>query len=230
MSAQHPMDSRPAESTLARFANGFVLWIGRHWLLLINSAVALYVLLPFLAPVLMQLGLSGPARALYGVYSFACHQLPDHSYFLFGEDPVYSLQALEARGLAEGLSLFEQRAFIGNESTGFKVAYCQRDVAIYGSVLLSGLLFGLVRRRISAPPLRVYALFLIPIALDGVTQLIGLRESTWLLRTVTGALFGMASVWLAYPYLEEAMNDVVKSELKRRSRVVVANSTGSNTA
>jgi hypothetical protein len=32
-----------------------------------------------------------------------------------------------------------------------------------------------------------------------------LRESTPFLRTVTGLLFGLLNVWLAYPYLEESM-------------------------
>ncbi|MEZ4637477.1 MAG: hypothetical protein R2856_21420 [Caldilineaceae bacterium] len=29
---------------------------------------------------------------------------------------------------------------------------------------------------------------------------------------VTGALFGAASVWLAFPYLEEAFRDVLRTE------------------
>jgi uncharacterized membrane protein len=45
-------------------------------------------------------------------------------------------------------------------------------------------------------------------AVDGFTQLFGWRESDWLLRTITGCLFGMATVWLAYPYVQEAMDDV----------------------
>ena len=61
-------------------------------------------------------------------------------------------------------------------------------------------------------------LFLIPIAIDGGTQLIGWRESNWFLRTVTGALFGFASVWLAYPYVEDAMADVMAEEQERAHR------------
>ena len=57
--------------------------------------------------------------------------------------------------------------------------------------------------------MRWYALFLVPLALDGGSQLLGLRESNWMLRTLSGALFGLATVWLAYPYVEEAMTDVL---------------------
>lgn len=208
--------SEPAEgriqAAVARRVDGVVIWIARHWLALFNSLVALYLLLPFLAPVLANAGLTTPASLLYSTYSAACHQLPERSYFLFGERPFYSLSALEASGLEEGQGFFQRRAFRGNDVTGYKIAVCQRDVAIYGSVVLAGLLFGLLRGRIRALSLKAYLLFLIPMALDGLSQLFGLRESSWWLRTVTGALFGGGSVWLAYPYLEAAMRDVVRSE------------------
>jgi uncharacterized membrane protein len=54
-------------------------------------------------------------------------------------------------------------------------------------------------------------------AIDGGTQLIGLRESNWLLRTLTGGLFGMAAVWWAYPYVQAAMNDVLEEEARRQT-------------
>ena len=203
------------QTALARRLDRVIIWIARHWLALFNSVVALYLLLPVLAPALAKAGLTTPAAVLYTAYSVACHQLPERSYFLFGEEPLYSLSALEARGLGEGLGLFQRRAFRGNEITGYKIAICQRDLAIYGSVLLAGLLFGLARARIRALSMKVYLLFLIPIALDGLTQLFGARQSDWWLRTVTGALFGGASVWLAYPYLESVMQDVIRTEETR---------------
>jgi uncharacterized membrane protein len=205
------------ENRATAVANGLVAWVARHWLFLFNSAWALYLLLPFLAPIFMQLGWYAPARAIYAVYSVFCHQLPDHSYFLYGPEPVPLGPALAAAGLPEGLDLFTQRKFIGNELSGFKVALCQRDVAIYGSVLLAGLLYGLVRNRIQPPSLKVFALLLIPIAVDGLTQMVGLRESNWWLRTVTGAIFGFAAVWLAYPYVDEAMQGVLETEALRQA-------------
>ena len=203
------------QKAVARRVDGAVLWIARHWLALFNALVAVYLLLPFLAPVLANAGLSRPASLIYSVYSATCHQLPERSYFLFGERPFYSLSSLEAGGLSEDQGLFQRRAFRGNDATGYKIAVCQRDVAIYGSVVLAGLLFGVLRRRVRGIGLKVYLLLLIPIALDGLSQRVGLRESNWWLRTVTGALFGGASVWLAYPYIEAAMRDVVRSEEMR---------------
>ncbi len=44
---------------------------------------------------------------------------------------------------------------------------------------------------------------------DGLTQLVGLRESNWELRTLTGALFGAAAVWFASPYVDDARGEVL---------------------
>jgi len=167
---------------------------------------------------LMHVGATGPGRLIYLVYSLTCHQLPERSFFLFGPQGVYTVVELEARGaLPAGLNIFQRELlrFIGTPEVGYKVAICERDVAIYGTILLAGLLFALVRRwwgRNGRPspklPLWAYALLLIPLFVDGATQLIGLRESTWLLRLLTGGLFGLATVALAYPYVQEAMDDV----------------------
>jgi uncharacterized membrane protein len=56
---------------------------------------------------------------------------------------------------------------------------------------------------------------LFPIGLDGGSQLLSYlpflhfppRESTPLLRVLTGALFGIASAWFAYPYVQESMDE-----------------------
>ncbi len=207
-----------APPPMTSWASQLIVWITRHWLAFFNAMWALYIFLPVLAPILMQGGYTTPARYIYGVYSFACHQLPDHSYLLFGDSLVPNLRQLEAGGMGAGLGLLDQRKFIGNGTVGYKIAICQRDMAIYGAVLLAGLLFGALRRRIKPIDWRLYLILLIPIALDGGSQLVGLRESNWFLRSVTGAIFGIASVWFAYPHVEQAMNDVREDELMRNTR------------
>lgn len=192
----------------ARVGDRLVLGIARHWVALFSLALFLYVGLPFLAPVLMQAGATGPARVIYLVYSPACHQLPDRSYFLFGQNPVYTLEELESSNALPGSGLLERRRYIGDETLGWKVALCERDVAIYGSMLLAGIIFALLRGRVRRLPLPVFVLFVIPIAVDGLTQLFGLRTSNWWLRTITGALFGAGVVWLVYPYIQESMDDI----------------------
>jgi uncharacterized membrane protein len=94
---------------------------------------------------------------------------------------------------------------------GQQMAYCHRDTAIYTSLFLAIVVFGFVRHRVKPLPLLAYAVFIAPMAIDGLTQLVGLRVSNWQLRTVTGALFGIGSAWLALPYLEEAFDDICQS-------------------
>lgn len=214
----------PAQpAAVGKFASAidrFAAWLARHWLAVFNVLVALFVGLPFLAPVLMEAGAAGPANLIYAAYAPTCHQLPERSFFLFGREIVYDVHELEATGaLPEGLNILQRQAlrWKGTAEAGFKTALCQRDLAIYGSILLSGLLFAALRRglkgrdgKLPKLPLWLYGLLLLPILIDGGTQLLGLRESDWMLRLLTGAIFGSATVWLAYPYVEEAMTDVAR--------------------
>jgi uncharacterized membrane protein len=83
------------------------------------------------------------------------------------------------------------------------MAFCERDLAIYLGLLLVGLVY--VRRRGLRPMGFVaYGVVILPMAVDGFTQLFGWRESTWQLRVVTGLLFGLASAWLVLPRLDSA--------------------------
>jgi uncharacterized membrane protein len=97
---------------------------------------------------------------------------------------------------------------------GYPTALDHRSLAIYGSILVAGLAFDLVRARLRPLPWPAYLLFIAPMALDGFTQLFGWRESTWWLRTITGTLFGVGTVWLAYPYMEEGLGQV-RGDLER---------------
>jgi uncharacterized membrane protein len=95
------------------------------------------------------------------------------------------------------------------------MAYCQRNTAIYTSILVGGIAFAVVRHRLPRLTFRSYLLLIAPMALDGFTQLFGLRESTWQLRVLTGTLFGLSTVWLVYPVLEQgfrAMHEALGRE------------------
>ena len=216
--------------------------LARRWLLFINLAVGIYVGLPILAPVLMNAGITGPANLLYRAYSPMCHQLASRSFFLFGEQPAYpraiagsSLTPIEAfmpdiPEFAEASAdpaqwstfLLPARAFRGNEQMGYKMALCQRDIGIYLSILVGGLIYGIVRRRGPVKPLPFWLFLIIglgPIALDGFSQLFSqmfvglglesltnlfpLRESSPLLRSLTGVIMGLSVVWLIYPRLDD---------------------------
>ncbi|NPV76736.1 MAG: DUF2085 domain-containing protein [Anaerolineae bacterium] len=206
-------------------ADRFGFWLSNHYMFIFNLLVLFYVGLPFLAPVLMKLALPGPAKAIYTLYSPLCHQLAFRSFFLFGEQFYYPRVLANLSGLIsyekitgqEVINLLAARSFIGNETMGYKVALCQRDVAIYGAILIFGLIFVLARRRIKSLPWYLWIVFgLVPIGIDGFSQLPGLlqnhlpdwiviRESTPLLRLLTGSMFGFATAWYVYPILHETM-------------------------
>jgi len=210
------------------FADRFFSWFSNHYMLIFNLFILIYVGLPFLAPVMQHEGFTTPARITYKVYSKLCHQLAFRSWFLYGEQIAYprataSIEGLTPYGEATGLDpndLQTARDFIGNEHLGYKVAFCQRDVAIYGGMLLFGLIFAPFKRKIK--PLPIWAWILIgiaPIGLDGVSQIISqlhilefipYRESTPLLRTLTGFLFGSSTAWFGYPVIEESMVETRK--------------------
>lgn len=84
---------------------------------------------------------------------------------------------------------------------GYQMALDQRMTAIFGSIFATGIVFAYVRRNVRPLSWRLYVLFLLPIALDGFTQLFGWRHSNWQLRTITGVIFGVANVWLVIPQL-----------------------------
>ncbi len=196
------------------FVDNAVYQLAKHWLLLASLFWGLYAGLPLLAPVLMDAGLTTPAKIIYIVYRPLCHQLPERSYFLGGHEHIYSAEELADAGVEIGPFSRD----IGNETVGWKTAFCQRDIAIYGSIFLAGLGYGLIRRRWREwkLPFRYYLLFLVPMGIDGLLQLVGLHDSNWILRTLTGAIFGVGSVLFAYPYLDEGMRDVRNSITKKR--------------
>jgi uncharacterized membrane protein len=210
------MDNRPLEQRVADLQSPliekFVAFFSRladgvlhHWLAILNILFLLYVALPVLAPALMEIGAKTPARVIYTIYRPACHQLPERSFFLFGESPVYDRNALPANGIADSDNVLVRRKYIGDATHGYKVAICQRDVAIYGAMFLMGLLFALMRGHLPKLPGKWLLLFALPMLLDGSTQLVGLRSSTWLLRLITGAFFGAGLVWYIYPLLDASM-------------------------
>jgi uncharacterized membrane protein len=100
---------------------------------------------------------------------------------------------------------------------GNKMCYCQRCCAIYSGVFFFGLLFPLVARWVR--PLRWRWMFFlwVPMALDGFTQLFGLRESNWELRVFTGTLFALSCVWVVFPHLARAFTEM-RRDLENRLR------------
>lgn len=202
----------------------FSHWISRHYLAVFNIFVLIYVGLPFLAPVLMKVGASGPAGLIYRGYNAVCHELAFRSWFLFGDQAAYPRRAAGVEDLisyedAIGLDatdLWAARSYVGDDRIGFKVALCQRDVAIYSGILLFGILFALTARKIGPLHWLFWLLVgILPVGIDGVSQLLSqpplnlfpYRESTPVLRSITGGLFGFMTAWFGYPLVEASMKE-----------------------
>lgn len=189
-----------AARAVVRSPRRWLIALAVHWLALANVAVLLFVALPLAAPLLMASGFTGVADAIYGLYANVCHQWPFRSFFLFGPQGTYSFDALVGVvGTGRVYSL------VGSPELGYKVAFCERDLALYAAILVSGLVFALRRARARPLSFLVYVLVCVPIAVDGFTQLFGWRESSWELRLLTGALFGAATVWFIYPRLDRVL-------------------------
>jgi len=204
-----------------RWLDGLVVVLARHWLGVLLAGLGIFVTLPIAAPVLAYNGHDRAAGAIYFAYRITCHQLPHHSWFLFGPKQAYSWPEVQPyTGVDLDTPLRAYHSPLGDPALGYQIAFCQRDVAIWWSLLLTTMVLAvLIRRRARPPlPLRHYAIALIPIGVDGVTQLVGWRTSTPLLRTVTGALFGAATALLVIPYLDLGFRDVLALSEQARAR------------
>lgn len=104
---------------------------------------------------------------------------------------------------------------------GYQVAFCERETAMYTCLFVGGLLFHLVRTRVRPARLWVGTLLLLPMLLDGGSQLIddlfhtSLRGANdtigsfnfWT-RMITGLLFAIAALITVYPRLQRDLRDI----------------------
>jgi uncharacterized membrane protein len=226
------------------------LAFSRHWLLVVNVMAGLFIGLTVAAPLLMVLGLEGLAWVLYRFYALNCHQLPQRSYFLFGPHGVdtYPLEQILAWGADPGyLRGFVGNAEVGfkmamaHRNTAIYAAVCLAGLAYallryrlralpwkWYLILIAPMFFDGVSHVVSEVAglgfrdTNAWAAWLTggvfgPAFYTGT----GIGSLNWLLRTLTGALFGLASVWLAYPLLEMGLADIRQQLEGKLARVGV---------
>ncbi len=152
--------------------------IRRHWLAGVNVLLGTLIGIAVLTPIGYALGLTGPSDVVFHAYRFICGQTPSHTFYI----------------------------------AGYQMCLCTRCLAIYSSLLTGGLLLALLRHaqtlQIRGLSWMFWLLAMLPMALDGGTQLFGLRESNLALRLLTGALFGLATAWFLFPQIEVASREV----------------------
>jgi uncharacterized membrane protein len=170
-----------------------------HWLEVFLIVYGLWVFTPFLAPVFMHIGWIRAGKAVYFIYSFFCHQLPERSFFLFGQRMMYSLQEIQA-AWQDTIDPLVLRQFIGNETLGWKIAWSDRMISFYTSIWFFAVFWSSVRRR--AKPLHFWGflLLLLPLIIDGGTHAIsdfagigqGFRDANQWLAVLTNNSFPVA--------------------------------------
>jgi len=183
-------------NTLRDRGSRWVYLIGKNWMVVFSIAYGTWIALPFLAPVLMKAGWTGPGKAIYAVYTLFCHQLPQRSFFLFGPQFTYSLSEIGAvwKSTTDPGVL---RTFLGTPEMGWKVAWSDRMVSMYSSVLFAAWIWWPLRNKIKQLSWKGLFLFLLPMGIDGSTHFIsdlyglgeGFRYHNQWLSALTGNIF-----------------------------------------
>jgi uncharacterized membrane protein len=136
----------------------------------------------------MNIGWRGGGNAIYFIYSFFCHQLPERSFFLFGEKTMYSLNEIQT-AWQDTIDPMILRGFTGNELMGWKIAWSDRMISFYTSVWVVAVVWYPFRRKVKPLSWWSFALLLLPMILDGGTHMFsdlagigqGFRDTnTWL--------------------------------------------------
>ncbi|MEZ4619113.1 MAG: DUF2085 domain-containing protein [Caldilineaceae bacterium] len=190
----------PQSAASAQFIDKLLCFVLRHWLALFLTPMLIFVTLPFFAPVAMHWGWTGVGQLLYLIYSPFCHQLPQRSFFFFGEKFTYTLaEILEVYPYNDPWRL---RHFIGTATMGYKVAWSDRMVSFYFMTPVFALIYPLLQRfgrKLKPIPFWLMLLTLTPIMLDGMTHVFsdvlygissgGFRDTNGWLATLTNHAF-----------------------------------------
>jgi uncharacterized membrane protein len=181
------------------------------FMLALNAAV-------FYVPYAASRGDPG-APLMYAAFAPTCHQLTSRSYCLFAsQDGGYSLgDCMKSDELSYSHADVVER---GGEA-GYKFPVCSRDVAIYLAMLLGALALPFVRKVEGDvwPSPWLLAAACVPIAIDGGTQIIGLRESSNSARAVTGFIVGFALPFYIVPMLN-SLYSVLRGKLGKKKKAM----------
>ncbi len=186
----------------------------------ITLIIFLYLFFAFLSPVLMKYGNYDLGIRIQKIYEQFCHQRVERSLFLFSDRSLINSYSSNELENYEGISK-EDYSYLphwlqdillrnhdghglwGNSELGYKVAICIRDIALYGSFLVTSIILHLIyyifrySKRISFKTLLI---MLSPILIDVLIQIFidifSLIPDThwfydsWIRRILTGCIAG----------------------------------------
>jgi len=147
---------------------------------------------------------------ILGTLVFLAVSVPFLSYF--GLDSIakpifFALHAICAQIPSHSFYIF-----------GHQFGFCERNLSIYTSMFIGSLIFVLSKKRLPGIPWWLWLLLIMPMAWDGLTQMFGLRESDWVLRVITGSLFGFANIWFALPLMHKTLQEPPAPQIQARVR------------
>jgi uncharacterized membrane protein/glutaredoxin len=205
----------PGEPLIDRIASG----MARRWLRWVSIGLAIFVGLPWLAPVLAALGWWGPANFIYTAYAATCHQLPERAANVLGYQVAFCWRDTS---IYTGLLLFGLLYGLARDHNIGWLRWMRRPIRLW-----------------------VFILFLVPMAVDGFTHMFGLRDMygnpnmdiwyglrlismgsqmfsfNWWMRIITGLLAALGAVWFAYPRMNRAVEEAeALRQLYRQSAMV----------
>jgi uncharacterized membrane protein len=153
--------------------------------LMVLAILVVWNILIFLTPFLEPPGLRSTAYSFFGYF---CHQIPSRS-------------------------ISPSDLTLGTIHNFYEFPVCARDLAFYSFLMVGALAFPIFRKINSKEVPNIWFLIfsIIPMAIDGGTQLLGWRESTNLLRFLTGALAGFVCAYYLIP-LVNIFVDMLKDE------------------
>lgn len=150
-------------------------WLLRRWLMIFIIAFGIFNILPFLAPVAAKIGVPSIADLIYTLYSPFCHQMAHRSFFLFGYQIMYNPDQLTLELTADlTTNMLALKSFHGNDLIGWKVAWSDRMVYMYGATWLASIIFGLASRHKQVHRLSwtMFIALMLPMTLDGLTHML----------------------------------------------------------
>lgn len=148
---------------------------------------------------------------MYHFFSFFCHQITQRSLCVYetsiadcyNQNTKYENNTKEIR----------VNNLIGK---GIKFPVCSRDTAFFFSMLIGGIIIWIFNKNYNNPlPLWLFILIILPLAIDGLTQIIGLRESTNTIRIITGFIAGFGMPF----FIIGLLNKSKKTESNKKIKV-----------
>ncbi len=181
------------------------------------AAMLLFNALYFATAYLASTG-NPSSDGLYLAFGPTCHQLISRSLCLFKShaDGSYSIgDCLQTAELLPSKATEVKYA----DKTGYKIPVCSRDVAIYTAMLVGLLALPFIKKVETEdwPNKWILVAAALPTAIDGTTQLLGFRESTNLLRLITGAIIGIALPFFILPILN-SLYAFIKEKLEKEQK------------